>query len=151
MIWTAHGSTRSDRNDRRRRRRGGVRDQRLQLAGDQGREDSPYRLGAQLFLTHCSGCHSLSAVGAEGSATSVQGRLRTQAPNFNFRPECVATVLYAIRNGGFSGEIMPQNIVVGYDAKEVALFLHKYAGRAAPKTPTVGANPAKCTAQQDKT
>jgi hypothetical protein len=114
-------------------------------------KSSPYRLGAELFLTHCSGCHSLSTVGAEGSATSVQGRLRTQAPDFNYRPECVQTVLYAIRNGGFSGEIMPQNIVVGYDAKQVALFLHKYAGHASPKTPTVGVNPAHCTAQQNKT
>ena len=114
-------------------------------------KSSPYRLGAELFLTHCSGCHSLSTVGAEGSATSVQGRLRTQAPNFNYRPECVSTVLYAIRNGGFSGQIMPQNIVVGYDAKAVALFLHKYAGRSAPATPTVGVNPAHCTPQQNKT
>ena len=97
---------------------------------------SPYRAGAQLFLTHCSGCHSLSVVGAEGSATSVQGRLRTQAPNFNYRPECAQTVLYAIRNGGFSGQIMPQNIVVGYQAQAVANFLHRYAGLAAPKTPT---------------
>ena len=40
----------------------------------------------------------------------------------------VARVLYAIRNGGFSGQIMPQNIVVGSDAKAVAQFLAKYAG-----------------------
>jgi mono/diheme cytochrome c family protein len=105
---------------------------------------SPYRLGAQLFLSHCSGCHSLSIVGAEGSATSVQGRLRTQAPNFNYRPECVATVLYAIRNGGFSGQIMPQNIVVGSDARAVAEFLHRYAGLAAPKTPTTGPSATAC-------
>jgi hypothetical protein len=98
---------------------------------------SPYRPGAEIFLTHCSGCHSLSAVGAEGSATSVQGRLRTQAPNFNFRHECVQTVLYAIRNGGFSGLIMPQNIVVGYQAEAVAQFVARYAGLEAPKTPSV--------------
>ena len=98
---------------------------------------SPYRPGAELFLTHCSGCHSLSVVGAQGSATSVQGRLRTQAPNFNFRHECVQTVLYAIRNGGFSGQIMPQNIVVGWQAQAVARFVARYAGLEAPKTPTV--------------
>ena len=40
MIWPAHGSTRPDRQDRRRQPRGGVRDQRLQLAGHQGREDA---------------------------------------------------------------------------------------------------------------
>ena len=99
---------------------------------------SPYRLGAQLFLTHCSGCHSLAVVGAEGSATSVQGRLRTQAPNFNYRTEAIPCVLYAIRNGGFSGQIMPQNIVVGYDAMQVARFVAKYAGLEAPKTPAIG-------------
>ena len=135
-------------------RRGGARDQRLQLAGDQGRQDQPLPGWArELFLTHCSGCHSLSVVGAEGSATSVQGRLRTQAPNFNYRTECVATVLYAIRNGGFSGQIMPQNIVVGSDAKAVAQFLAKYAGHAAPKTPTVGVRPDPLhgAAEQDLT
>jgi hypothetical protein len=38
-------------------------------------------------------------------------------------------VLFAIRNGGFSGAIMPANIVVGKDAQAVAAFLSKYAGK----------------------
>ena len=88
------------------------------------------------------GCHTLSVVGAEGSATSVQGRLKTQAPNFNFRKEGAACVLYAIRNGGFSGQIMPQDIVVGNDATAIAQFLAKYAGLQAPHTPTVAAAPS---------
>ena len=45
-------------------------------------------------------------------------------------------MLYAIRNGGFSGAIMPQNIVVGDDAQEVAQFLAKYSGLQAPKVPS---------------
>ena len=102
-------------------------------------KNSPYRQGAELFLTHCSGCHTLSLVGAEGSASSVQGRLRTQAPNFDFRKEGYACVLYAIENGGFSGEIMPQDVVVGEQAQAVARFLAKYAGLKAPHTPTIGA------------
>ena len=106
---------------------------------------SPYRRGAELFLSHCSGCHTLSLVGAVGSATSVQGRLRTQAPNFDFRSECVKTVLYAIRNGGFSGQVMPQNIVVGADAVAIARFLHRYAGLKAPKTPTIGPSGTSCS------
>jgi mono/diheme cytochrome c family protein len=101
-------------------------------------KNSPYRTGAELFATHCSGCHTLSLVGADGSATSVQGRLRTNGPNFNFRKEGYACVLYAIENGGFSGQIMPQNIVVGPDATAVARFLAKYAGREAPHTPSIG-------------
>ena len=38
-------------------------------------------------------------------------------------------MLYAIRNGGFSGAIMPANIVVGQDAEAVADFLSEYSGR----------------------
>ncbi len=109
--------------------------QSIKLAGS-----SPYRTGAELFATHCSGCHSLSLVGAEGSASSVQGRLRTNGPNFNFRKEGYTCVLYAIRNGGFSGQIMPQNIVVGSDAMAVARFLSRYAGLQAPHTPTIGSS-----------
>jgi hypothetical protein len=37
--------------------------------------------------------------------------------------------LYAIRNGGFSGAIMPANIVVGEDADAVAEFLAEYSGQ----------------------
>jgi hypothetical protein len=47
----------------------------------------------------------------------------------------VARVLYAIENGGFSGQIMPQNIVVGPDAEKVARFVATYAGRQAPSVP----------------
>jgi len=101
-------------------------------------KNSPYRTGAELFATHCSGCHTLALVGADGSATSVQGRLRNNGPNFDYRKEGYACVLYAIENGGFSGQIMPQNIVVGTDATAVARFLAKYAGRKAPHTPTIG-------------
>jgi hypothetical protein len=38
-------------------------------------------------------------------------------------------VLFAIRNGGFSGAIMPANIVTGSDAEAVATFVEKYSGR----------------------
>ena len=120
----------------------------ISACGSQGiklASDSPYRQGAQLFLSHCSGCHTLSLVGAEGSATSVQGRLRTQAPNFDFRSECVKTVLYAIRNGGFSGQVMPQNIVTGLDAEAIAKFLRRYAGSKAQKAPTIGQSGTSCT------
>jgi hypothetical protein len=47
----------------------------------------------------------------------------------------VTRVLYAIQNGGFSGAIMPQNIVVGKEAEDVARFVATYAGRQAPKVP----------------
>src|SRR5579871_5752922 len=78
--------------------------------GDTVAKTSPYRKGAELFRDHCSGCHTLSVVGAEGSATSIANRVKTNGPNFNIRKENAEQVLFAIRNGGFSGAIMPQNI-----------------------------------------
>jgi mono/diheme cytochrome c family protein len=109
----------------------------LSACGSQGisvaKNDSTYR-GAQLFSERCSGCHTLDKVGAEGSATKVRDRERVDGPNFNVRKEQVDQVLYAIRNGGFSGAIMPENIVVGKDAQAVAEFLAKYSGLKAPKS-----------------
>jgi hypothetical protein len=53
---------------------------------------------------------------------------RTNGPNFNVRKESRDDVLFAIRNGGFSGAIMPANIVVGDEAEKVADFLAAYSG-----------------------
>ena len=104
--------------------------------GIQVSRSSQYYRGAVLFRDHCSGCHSLSVVGAEGSAASIKNRVRTDGPNFNIRPENPERVLYAIRNGGFSGAIMPENILLGNDAKEVAHFLATYSGSQAQKAPS---------------
>jgi mono/diheme cytochrome c family protein len=89
--------------------------------------------GARIFNDRCSGCHTLESAGTQGSAVNVRDRERTDGPNFNTRPETVDAILYAIRNGGFSGAIMPENIVVGDDARKVAEYLAKYAGRDAEK------------------
>jgi cytochrome c551 len=85
--------------------------------------------GAQLFSERCSGCHSLDVVGAQGTTKNVRERERVDGPNFNVRKEQADNVLYAIRNGGYSGAIMPENIVVGKDADDVAAFLAKYSGQ----------------------
>ena len=85
--------------------------------------------GAQLFSERCSGCHTLGVVGAQGTTDNVRERERVDGPNFNTRNETPDNVLYAIRNGGFSGAIMPENIVTGPDAKAVAAFVAKYAGK----------------------
>ena len=87
--------------------------------------------GAVLFNQHCSGCHSIDAANAYGSKPpkQKQGGERTNGPNFNVRKENRDDVLFAIRNGGFSGAIMPANIAVGSDAEDIAAFLSKYAGR----------------------
>jgi mono/diheme cytochrome c family protein len=87
--------------------------------------------GAVLFNLRCSGCHTLDAAAASGSKSKreIKGGERTNGPNFNVRKERnVQDVLFAIRNGGFSGAIMPANVVVGDDAQKVAEFLVKYSG-----------------------
>ncbi len=81
--------------------------------------------GAELFAERCSGCHTLEAAGSLGSADRI---VRNQGPNLDERAESADDVLYAIRNGGFSGAIMPQQIVTGEDAQAVADFVAKYSG-----------------------
>jgi mono/diheme cytochrome c family protein len=98
--------------------------------------NDPLRQGALLFNQRCSGCHTLSYAAANGSASNVRSAQYNNGPNFNIRCERpVDRVLYAIENGGFSGQIMPQNIVVGQDARVVAEFVATYAGRQAPVVP----------------
>jgi len=94
-------------------------------------EDSPDYAGAELFATRCAGCHTLAAAGSQGTGNRGQ---RTQGPNLDQRTESYDDALYAIRNGGFSGAIMPQNIVVGDQAEQVARFVAKYAGKDAQTT-----------------
>jgi mono/diheme cytochrome c family protein len=98
------------------------------------KNDSNYN-GAVLFATHCSGCHTLSAAGSQGSGNR---GLRTQGPNLNQRTETYDDALFAIQNGGFSGAIMPQNIIVGEEAEAVARFVAKYAGDEAEESPRPG-------------
>lgn len=100
-------------------------------------KSSPNYRGAVLFRDRCSGCHTLAAVGAQGSATSIKDRLKTNGPNFNFRQENIQQVLYAIRNGGFSGAVMPENLVLGDDAKDIASFLAAYSGKQSQHVPSV--------------
>jgi len=98
--------------------------------------------GAQLFADRCAGCHTLDVVGAQGGSTKVHDRERVDGPNFNVRKECKDDVLRAIRQGGFSGAIMPENIVVGEDAEAVAEFLEQYSGTESPTV--AGAEPVTC-------
>jgi mono/diheme cytochrome c family protein len=98
--------------------------------------DTVAHRGAEIFSQRCSGCHTLKYAATHGSATQINSAERTDGPNFNVRPETVQRVLYAIHNGGFSGAIMPQNIVVGPDADAVAAFVSKYAGREAKQAPS---------------
>lgn len=101
----------------------------LSACGTEGVEvsqDDPGYRGAELFAQRCSGCHTLSAAGAQGSANRSQ---RAQGPNLDQRKESYEDTIYAIANGGFSGAIMPQNIVVGEEAEAVARFVAEYSGK----------------------
>ena len=96
-------------------------------------ESDPDYEGAELFVEHCSGCHTFEAAGTEGSAAKVSSRENKDGPNFDQRKESAEDVLYAIENGGFSSGPMPQNIVTGEDAQKIADFIAKYSGPGAPK------------------
>ncbi len=98
-------------------------------------EEDPTHTGAVLFAERCSGCHTMKAAGTQGSGTRA---VRAQGPNLDQRTETFDDALFAIRNGGFSGSIMPQNIVVGKDAEAVARFVEKYSGGDAESTPRPG-------------
>jgi len=98
-------------------------------------KNDPSYSGAVLFATHCSGCHTLSAAGTQGSGTR---GVRTQGPNLDQRTESYEDALFAIQNGGFSGAIMPQNIVVAKEAEAVARFVARYAGQDAETSPRPG-------------
>jgi mono/diheme cytochrome c family protein len=89
----------------------------------------PNYQGASLFVEHCSGCHTFSVAGTEGSAYKVSTSEYKDGPNFNQRKESESDVIYAIENGGFSSGPMPQNIVTGEDAKKIAAFIAKYSGQ----------------------
>ena len=95
--------------------------------------ESPLHKGAVLFAENCSGCHTLSVAGTQGTSVNIRDFERTDGPNLNKRREQKDQVLYAIRNGGFSGAIMPQNIVTGPEAQAVAAFVAKYAGAQAAR------------------
>jgi mono/diheme cytochrome c family protein len=113
---------------------GACGDDGIQLA----KSDPDYR-GAELFAERCSGCHTLSVAGTEGSATQVNSREYKDGPSFDQRKEERDQILYAIYNGGYSSGPMPQDIVTGEDAEAVADFLAKYSGRQAEQADQPGA------------
>jgi mono/diheme cytochrome c family protein len=95
-------------------------------------EDDPTHEGAVLFAERCGGCHTIAVAGTQGSGNRA---LRQQGPNFDDRTETYEDALFAIQNGGFSGAIMPQNIVVGDEAEAIARFLEKWAGAEIEEPP----------------
>ncbi len=102
------------------------------------KDDTTVHEGAELFASHCAGCHTMSAAGTQGSGNRGE---RMQGPNLDQRTETYEDALFAIENGGFSGAIMPQNIVVGKEAEAIAKFVAEYSGGEADEPPRPGQNP----------
>jgi mono/diheme cytochrome c family protein len=92
-------------------------------------DSAAVKRGAVIFSERCGGCHTFSKAGTQGGAYKIKDRERVDGPSFDARKETVQQALYAIRNGGFSGAIMPENIVTGPEAQAVAEFLAKYSGQ----------------------
>src|SRR6185436_19917818 len=99
------------------------------------------RAAADLFTERCSGCHTLSVGGTQGSATNVRTREYKDGPNFDQRKVTKNCALYAIRNGGFSSGPMPQNIVEGEQAEQLAQFLAEVSGSDVQLPPGATAPP----------
>lgn len=104
--------------------------------GEVKADNAQDQAAAESFNQHCSGCHTLKPANSYGSKPEgqLEGGERTNGPNFNQRKETRDDVLYAIRNGGFSGAIMPANIVTGREAERLASYLAKYSGKEASNT-----------------
>ena len=98
---------------------------------------SPDYAGAEIFHQRCGGCHSLKAAGTQGSAVKANKREYKDGPNFDQRKEQHDQILYAIRNGGFSSGPMPQDIVVGKQAEQVARFIEKNSGQGRRRRPSL--------------
>lgn len=107
------------------------------LAAGCGEDEIPFEEGtaqyetAVLFKDNCGMCHTFDVAASRGSSTDPDVAEHVDGPNFNQRKEEVQAVLFAIRNGGFSGAIMPANIVTGEEAQRVAEFVARYAGQQA--------------------
>ena len=99
--------------------------------GGEVKADNPTdRAAAESFNQHCSGCHTLEVANSYGSKPQgdIKPGERTNGPKFNQRKVSRGDALYAIRNGGFSGAIMPANIVTGKEADQLAAYLGKVSG-----------------------
>jgi mono/diheme cytochrome c family protein len=69
--------------------------------------------GRELFIENCGSCHTLDAAGTDGDI----------GPNLGDIPLDQDDVLSAIENGGTGSGNMPQNLVSGQDANDVAAFV----------------------------
>jgi cytochrome c553 len=80
----------------------------------------PEEHGKEVFMETCASCHSLDAVNARG----------VTGPDLDEIGEVTRQrVLNAIKIGGTGQGRMPQNLLQGEDARDVALYVSKVAGK----------------------
>lgn len=73
----------------------------------------------ELFTNNCASCHALAAAKADGFV----------GPSLDEMRPSTARVLNAIRNGGARNEVMPSNLLVEEDARRVARYVARAAGK----------------------
>jgi mono/diheme cytochrome c family protein len=104
-----------------------------------GKEDAPatgaVQIAAQdtdgkdLFANNCGACHTLAAAGTDGVVgPDLDDRLVTSGVNSSEQFEGIYTRVLAAVDCGRSGR-MPQQILLGEEAQQVAAFVAAYAGR----------------------
>ena len=78
------------------------------------------RTGRTLFIESCAACHNLDAVNARGVTGPDLDKIGTITPQ---------RVLSAIKIGGTGQGRMPQNLLQGQNAQDVAAFVSAVAGK----------------------
>jgi cbb3-type cytochrome c oxidase subunit III len=82
--------------------------------------------GAKLFTAKCAGCHTLAAAGAQGTIGPNLDDAFAEAKSEHFKQSTIENVvLDQIRE---SSKPMPQNLVTGKDAVDVAGYVAAVAG-----------------------
>lgn len=73
----------------------------------------------KVFADSCGSCHTLAAAGTEGRI----------GPDLDRLAPAAARVVRAIRNGGSGRGVMPANLLTPPDARRVAAYVARVAGR----------------------
>jgi mono/diheme cytochrome c family protein len=76
--------------------------------------------GKNLFRQTCASCHSLAAVNARGVTGPSLDQIGEVTPE---------RIVNAIENGGTGQNLMPANLLEGEEARDVAEYVSKVAGR----------------------
>jgi mono/diheme cytochrome c family protein len=105
----------------------------LALAKEGGEDASPVAVASQdeggkdLFINNCGPCHTLAAAGTDGVVGPNLDDLLAPSGTGNFEGNA-ARALTAVTCGAGTGR-MPEGILQGENAEEVAAFVGAYAGQ----------------------